>query len=72
MGILSVAIRSGLAIYAVKYTIDEGAWAEPDKAIAFKNKVCEGVNENYVISTGKLHFQTYVFEFPEVFIFDCL
>lgn len=60
MGIISVAIRSGICVYAVKYTVDQGAWAEADKAIKFKNDTCKLVNGNQFVSTGKAHFQTYV------------
>lgn len=60
MGILSVAIRSGICAYAVKYTVDQGAWQEADKAIQFKNETCKLVNGNQYVQTGKAHFQTYV------------
>lgn len=65
MGILSIAIRSGICIYAVKYTKDQGVWGDAEKAIAFKNQTCEAVNGNHYVQTGKAHFQTYV-PVPEV------
>lgn len=60
MGIVSVAIRSGICIYAVKYTVDEGVWGDAGKAIDFKNNTCKAVNGNHYVQTGKSHFQTYV------------
>lgn len=65
MGIISLAVRGGICIYAVKYTKDQGVWGDAEKAIAFKNRTCEAVNGNEYIQTGKLHFQTYV-PLPEV------
>jgi hypothetical protein len=41
MGVLSVAIRSGICIYAVKYTVDRGVWGDAEKTIAFKNDTCK-------------------------------
>jgi hypothetical protein len=43
MGIISVAIRSGICIGAVKYTVDHGVWGDAEKAIAFKN-CCQKVS----------------------------
>lgn len=60
MGIISIAVRSGICVYAVKYTVDQGAWADADKAIEFKNKTCKIINGNEYVKTGKAHFQTYV------------
>jgi hypothetical protein len=60
MGILSIALRSGICVYAVKYTVDHGAWKEADKAIKFKEETCKLVNGNETFQTGKAHFQTYV------------
>lgn len=60
MGIISIAIRSGICVYAVKYTVDQGAWGDADKAITFKNNTCKAVNGNEYVKTGKAHFQTYV------------
>jgi hypothetical protein len=65
MGIISVAVRSGVCIYAVKYTIDEGAWGEAEKAIKFQNQTCKLVNDNHYVATGKAHFQAHV-PTPEV------
>lgn len=65
MGIISVAVRSGICIYAVKYTMDEGVWGSAEKAIAFKKKTCEAVNENHYVQTGKAHFSSHV-PLPEV------
>jgi len=60
MGIVSLAIRSGVCIYAVKYTVDQGVWSDAEKAIAFKNRTCEAINGNEYVQTGKAHFQTFV------------
>jgi hypothetical protein len=65
MGIISVAVRSGICIYAVKYTYDEGAWSDADSAIKFKNQTCKMINNNHYIATGKAHFQAHV-PTPEV------
>lgn len=65
MGLISVAVRSGICIYAVKYSVDQGVWGDADKAIAFKNQACKAVNGNNFVQTGKAHFQTYV-PVPEV------
>lgn len=65
MGIISIAIRSGICVYAVKYTVDQGAWGDAEKAITFKNNTCKAVNGNEYVKTGKAHFQTYV-PMPEV------
>ena len=65
MGLISVAVRSGICIYAVKYTKDQGAWGDAEKAIEFKKRTCEAVNGNEFVQTGKAHFQTYV-PLPEV------
>lgn len=70
MGLISFAIRGGICAYAVKFTIDGGAWGDANKAIAFKNATCEAVNENHYYATGKAHFQSHV-PTPEV-RFDCL
>jgi len=60
MGVISIAVRSGICIYAVKYTKDQGVWGDAEKAIAFKNRTCEAVSSNEYVQTGKAHFQTYV------------
>lgn len=60
MGVISIAIRSGICIYATKYTVDQGAWADAEKAIKFKENTCKIVNGNEYVKTGKSHFQTYV------------
>lgn len=60
MGIVSVAVRTGICGYAVKYTVDQGAWGDADKAINFKNETCKTINGNHIVATGKSHFQTYV------------
>lgn len=65
MGIISVAIRSGICIGAVKWTVDEGVWGDATKAIDFKQRACNAVNGNEHVQTGKAHFQTYV-PLPEV------
>lgn len=65
MGIISIAVRSGICFYAVKYTVDKGVWGDADKAIAFKNNTCKDVNDIEFIQTGKSHFQAYV-PMPEV------
>lgn len=65
MGLISVAVRSGICIYAVKHTVDRGVWGDADNAIKFKNETCKAVNGNHYMQTGKAHFQTYV-PVPEV------
>lgn len=60
MGIISVALRSGVCIYAIKYTVDEGVWGDADKAIQFKDKTCKTINSCEHVKTGKAHFQAYV------------
>lgn len=65
MGLVSFAIRGGICIYAVKYTVDKGAWGHAEEAIAFKNAMCKSINENHYYSTGKAHFQAHV-PTPEV------
>lgn len=60
MGLISIAVRSGICIYAVKYSVDQGVWGDADKAIAFKNQTCKAVNGNEFVQTGKSHFQAYV------------
>lgn len=65
MGLISVAVRSGICVYAVKYSVDQGAWGPADKAIKFKEQTCKAVNGNHYVATGKAHFQTYV-PTPEV------
>lgn len=65
MGIISVAIRSGICIGAVKWTADQGVWGDANRAIDFKQRTCEAVNGNQHVQTGKAHFQTYV-PLPEV------
>jgi hypothetical protein len=60
MGIIKIAVKSGICIYAVKYTIDGGAWAAPEDAIKFREKHCKAIMENEYYQTGKSHFQTYV------------
>lgn len=71
MGIISIAIRSGICVYAVKYTVDQGAWGDAEKAINFKNNTCKAVNGNEYVKTGKAHFQTYV-PMPEVRIISIM
>lgn len=65
MGLIKIALKTGITVYAVKYTIDEGVWSSAEDAIKFKNKMCKSINENEHIQTGKAHFQTYV-PLPEV------
>lgn len=65
MGIVKVAIKSGIIIYAVKYTIDEGVWSSAEDALKFKSKTCKAINGNEFVQTGKAHFQAYV-PLPEV------
>lgn len=65
MGLISVAIRSGLCVGAVKWTVDQGVWGDAGKAIEFKERTCKAVNGNQHVQTGKAHFQTYV-PMPEV------
>lgn len=60
MGIISIAVRSGICIYAVKYTTDRGSWGSAEKAIQFKNETCKAVNNTEFVQTGKTHFQAYV------------
>jgi hypothetical protein len=65
MGIIKFALKSGICIYAVKYTVDEGAWSSSEDALKFKENCCKAVNENEYYQTGKSHFLTYV-PVPEV------
>lgn len=65
MGLVSFAVRGGICAYAVKFTVDKGAWGEAEEAIAFKNATCKAVNGNHYIATGKAHFQSHV-PLPEV------
>lgn len=65
MGLIRVAVKTGICVYAVKYTVDEGAWSSAEDAIKFKNKVCNAINGNEFVQTGKSHFQAYV-PMPEV------
>lgn len=65
MGIISIAVRSGICVYAVKYTCDQGVWGDADKAIKFKQETCKAVNGNHYVATGKAHFQSNV-PLPEV------
>lgn len=60
MGIISIAVRSGICIYAVKYTVDQGAWGNSENAIKFKEQTCKAINGNEYVQTGKSHFQAYV------------
>lgn len=65
MGLIKVAVKTGITVYAVKYTIDEGVWGSAEDAIKFKNKTCKLINGNEYVQTGKAHFQAYV-PLPEV------
>lgn len=65
MGLVTFAVRCGICAYAVKFTVDKGAWGEPKEAIAFQNAMCKVVNENHYVATGKAHFQSHV-PLPEV------
>lgn len=65
MGLMSFAVRSGICVLAVKYTVDQGVWGDAEKAIAFKNQTCKTVNEIDFVQTGKAHFKAYV-PVPEV------
>lgn len=65
MGLIKFAIKSGVCIYAVKYTVDEGAWSSSENAIKFKEKCCNAINENEFYKTGKSHFLANV-SVPEV------
>jgi hypothetical protein len=60
MGIIKFAVKSGICIYAIKYTVDEGAWSSSDDAIKFKENCCNAINGNEYYQTGKSHFLTYV------------
>lgn len=69
MGLIKVALKTGICVYAVKYTYDEGAWSSADDAIKFKEKMCNSINNNEFVSKGKSHFQAYV-PMPEVILID--
>jgi hypothetical protein len=69
MGLIKVAVKTGICFYAVKYTIDEGAWSSAEDAIKFKSKMCKLINENENYKTGVAHFQTYV-PLPQVRLID--
>lgn len=60
MGLIKVAVKTGICFYAVKYTIDEGAWSTAEDAIKFKEKTCKSIKGNETYKTGVAHFQTYV------------
>lgn len=44
----------------MKYTVDEGAWGNAEKAIKFKEQTCKQINSNEYVATGKSHFQAYI------------
>lgn len=60
MGLIKVAVKTGITFYAVKYTIDGGAWSSAEDAIKFKANICKSITENENYKTGVAHFQTYV------------
>lgn len=68
MGIVSIAVRSGICIYAIKYTVDSGVWGDAEKAIKFKEKTFKTINSCEHVQTGKAHFQAYV-PLPQVSYF---
>lgn len=65
MGLIKIAVKTGITVYAIKYTIDEGVWSSAEDAIKFKNNTCKLINGNEYVATGKAHFQAYV-PLPEV------
>lgn len=65
MGIIKFAVKSGICVYAIKYTVDGEAWSTADNAIKFKENICKTIDENETYQTGKSHFLTYV-PVPEV------
>lgn len=65
MGLIKVALKTGIIVYAVKYTYDEGAWSSADQALKFKAKMCNSISNNEFVQKGKSHFEAYV-PMPEV------